>query len=211
MIVKELFDKAENGTLTYEQFQSACGDSKFVDLSEGHYVSKQKYDNELSQKDTRINELTQTLATRDSDLENLRQTLKDAGDLEALKKASKDLTDLQVKYEAETKQYQEKLSDQMYEFAVKEFANSKSFTSKAAKRDFTQAMIAKHLNIEDGMIIGAEDFVQMYSKDNADAFVVKSDPKPKFAGGTQPKKGDKPLSLSEKMRMKNENPDITFD
>ena len=42
MNVKELFDKAENGTLTYEQFLSAAGEAKFVDLSEGKYVSKQK-------------------------------------------------------------------------------------------------------------------------------------------------------------------------
>ena len=43
MTVKELFDKAEGGTLTWEQFQTAMGASKFVDLTEGHYVSKQKY------------------------------------------------------------------------------------------------------------------------------------------------------------------------
>ena len=210
MTIKELFDKAEDGTLTYKQFQDLIGDSKFVDLSEGNYVSKQKYDNELSQKDVRINELTETLATRDSDLEDLRQTLKDAGDLDALKKASKDLTDLQAKYESETKQYQEKLSKQTYEFAVKEFANGKSFSSNAAKRDFIQSMIAKGLSLENGKIIGADDFVQIYSKDNADAFVTKSEPKPKFAGGTQLKEPKK-LSLSEMMKMKNENPEVTFD
>jgi hypothetical protein len=212
MTVKELFDKAENGTLTWEQFQAAMGDAKFVDLTEGNYVSKQKYDDELSQKDTRINELTSTISTRDTDLANLQQKLKDAGDVDALKQASKDLADLQKRYEKETKDYQAQLSKQAYEFAVKEFANGKNFTSKAAKRDFTQAMLAKNLQFEDGKIIGAEDFVQMYSKDNDDAFVKPADPtpKPKFVGGTDGKKPEK-LSLSDMMRMKNENPDATFD
>lgn len=212
MTVKELFDKAENGTLTWEQFQAAMGDAKFVDLTEGNYVSKQKYDDELSQKDTRINELTSTISTRDTDLANLQQKLKDAGDVDALKQASKDLADLQKRYEKETKDYQAQLSKQAYEFAVKEFANGKNFTSKAAKRDFTQAMLAKNLQFEDGKIIGAEDFVQMYSKDNDDAFVKPADPtpKPKFVGGTDGKKSEK-LSLSDMMRMKNENPDATFD
>lgn len=210
MTVKELFDKAENGTLTWEQFQASAGDAKFVDLTEGHYVSKQKYDNEISQRDTRITDLTTTIETRNSDLATLQQTLKDAGDLESLKAASKNLADLQLKYDKETKQYQSQLSKQAYEFAVKEFANSKNFSSNAAKRDFIQSMIAKNLSLENGKIIGAEDFVEIYSKDNGDAFVVKSDPKPKFAAGIDPKKPEK-LSLSEMMKMKNENPDIKFD
>ena len=212
MTVKELFDKAENGTLTWEQFQQAMGDAKFVDLSEGKYVSRQKFDDEISQRDTRIQDLSTTITSRDTDLANLQQTLKDAGDLDALKQASKDLADLQKRYDKETKDYQAQLTRQAYEFAVKEFANGKQFTSKAAKRDFTQAMLAKNLQFEDGKIIGAEDFVQMYSKDNDDAFVKQTsqDPKPQFTQGTNPKKPEK-LSLSEMMKMKNENPDATFD
>lgn len=214
MTVKELFDKAEGGTLTWEQFEEAVksGNAKFVDLSEGHYVSKQKFEDELGQKDNTINTLNTTISTRDADLAELQQKLKDAGDLDALKNASKDLADLQKKYDKETKEYQTKLSKQAYEFAVKEFANGKSFSSNAAKRDFVQSMIAKNLNLEDGRIIGAEDFVQIYSKDNADAFVQKEDPtpKPKFATGTEAKKPEK-LSLTEMMRIKNENPDATLD
>lgn len=212
MTVKELFDKAENGTLTWEQFQQAMGEAKFVDLTEGNYVSKQKFEAEVSQRDTRITDLTNTISTRDTDLTALQQKLKDAGDLDALKQASKDLADLQKRYDKETKDYQSQLTKQAYEFAVKEFANSKNFSSKAAKRDFTNAMIAKNLQFEDGKIIGAEDFVQMYSKDNDDAFVKPSDPtpKPKFVTGTEPKKPEK-LSLSDMMKMANENPDATFD
>ena len=210
MTVKELFDKAENNTLTWEQFQSAMGEAKFVDLTEGNYVSKQKYEDELAQRDTQITDLNGKITTRDTDLATLRQTLEDAGDLEALKQASKDLADLQKQYDKETKQYQAQLSKQAYEFAVKDFANSKNFTSNAAKRDFVQSMLAKNLSIEDGRIIGAEDFVQMYAKDNSDAFVKHEDPKPQFTQGTNPKKPEK-LSLSDLMKMKNDNPDAVID
>ena len=217
MTVKELFDKAENGTLTWEQFQAAMGDAKFVDLTEGNYVSKQKYDNEIGQRDNQITTLNETITQRDTDLKNLQTTLKDAGDIEAMKKASKDLSELQKKYDKDTKAYQQQLSKQEYEFAVKEFANSKDFTSKAAKRDFVQSMLAKDLKIEEGRIIGAEDFVELYSKDNADAFVVpNNDPKsqngskPQFAGPTGPNEPKK-LTLSEMMQMKNENPDVDIN
>lgn len=210
MNVKELFDKADGGTLTYEQFVAAAGESKFVDLTEGNYVSKNKFDSEIQTRDNQITDLNNTIQTRDTDLQTLQNTLKDAGDIEALKNASKDLEDLQKKYDKETKAYQAQLSQQAYEFAVKEFANSKQFTSKAAQRDFTNAMIAKKLQFEDGKLIGAEDFVQMYAKDNDDAFVKKTEPKPQFAQSTQSKKPDKP-TLSQLMQMKNENPDTVID
>lgn len=192
MTVKELFDKAENGTLTWEQFQTAMGDAKFVDLSEGAYVSKQKYTDELAQRDTRITTLTDTISARDTDLAKLQQTLKDAGDLDALKGASKDLAELQKKYDKETRAYQTQLAKQAYEFAVKEFANSKKFTSSAAKRDFTRALLEKDLKLENDRIIGADDFVQMYQTENADAFVIEQQnndpapqPKPQFVNPTQ--------------------------
>ncbi len=189
MTVKELFDNAENGVLSWEQFQTAMGEAKFVDLSEGNYVSKQKYTDELAQRDTRITTLTDTISARDTDLANLQQTLKDAGDLDALKNASKDLSELQKKYDKETKAYQAQLSKQAYEFAVKEFANGKKFTSSAAKRDFTRAMLAKDLKLENDKIIGADDFVQMYQQENEDAFVVETpappqQPKPTFVNPT---------------------------
>lgn len=210
MTIKELFDGAENNTLTWEQFQTAMGESKFVDLTEGNYVSKQKYDSEIAQKDKNITDLNATISKRDADLKKLQDTLKDAGDLDALKQASTDLAELQKKYNDDTKAYAKQLKQQEYEFAVKDFAGSKNFTSNAAKRDFIQSMIAKGLKLEDGKIIGAEDFVELYSKDNADAFVKKEEPKPKFAQSTDPKEPKK-LTLSELMKMKNDNPDSVIN
>ena len=72
MTVKELFDKAENGTLTWEQFQAAMGTAKFVDLSEGGYVSKRKYDDDLASRDAQISKLNDTISNRDKDLAGLK-------------------------------------------------------------------------------------------------------------------------------------------
>lgn len=173
--LKSLFEKAENGTLTWEQFTQAVNASglKIGNLTDGAYVSKQKYDDELKARDTRITTLNDTITARDNDLQSLKATF-EGTDVEALKKASKDLTDLQKKYDKETKAYQEQLSKQAYEFAVKEFANTQKFTSKAAQRDFINTMLTKNLKMEEGNIIGASDFVAMYSKDNEDAFVKES-------------------------------------
>lgn len=192
MTIKELFDKAENGTLTFDQFQQLAGSAKFIDLSEGAYVSKNKYTEDLQAKDTEIEGLKTTIATRDTDLKDLKKQLKDAGtDADKLSKLSGDLEQLQGKYDVDTKALQQKLEQQAYEFAVKEFAGTKKFTSNAAKRDFINSMIAENLKLDkdnSSIIIGAEDFTTKYSNNNSDAFVVEQPtpepPKPQFVAPT---------------------------
>ncbi len=193
MNVKELFDKAENGVLSWEQFETAAKNSnaKFVDLNEGGYVSKHKYDDDIVSRDNQITTLNGTLSTRDKDLADLKDQLKNAGtDATKLSELTTQFDTLKTKYDTDTKSFKEQLRKQAYEFAVKDFANTKKFTSNAAKRDFIQSMIAKNLKIEDNRIIGADDFVNMYSEANADAFVVEQvqqpsePPKPQFVNPT---------------------------
>ena len=66
MNIKEIFDKAENGILTFDQFESLSkeGNAKFADLSEGKYVSKSKYDDDVTAKDKSITQLNDTIAQR---------------------------------------------------------------------------------------------------------------------------------------------------
>ena len=183
MNIKELFDKAENGTLTYEQFEAAAkaGNAKFTDLNEGQYVSKNKYSSDLQAKEDQIKTLNETISTRDTDLTDLKTKLEAAGaDADKLATLTNDFTALQSKYTEDTKNYEARLSKQAYEFAVREFAGGKKFSSQAAKRDFTQSMIAENLKFKDGKILGAEDFVKAYTENNADAFVTEppTDPNP---------------------------------
>jgi hypothetical protein len=189
MNLKDLFDKAEGGTLTYDQLVALAQESKakFVDLSEGKYVDKQKYDDDLSARDTRIKTLDDTIKTRDTDLGNLRQQLADAGtDADKLSKLTSDFTNLQTKYDKDTKAYEKQLKDQAYKYAVRDFANQQKFTSQAAKRDFINTMLEKNFTIENDVIVGASDFVTAYTKDNADAFVVETTPSPQAPGVDKP-------------------------
>ena len=49
MNIKDFFANAEDGKLTYEEFEKAAKEAgaKFADLSEGKYVSKAKYEDDL--------------------------------------------------------------------------------------------------------------------------------------------------------------------
>ena len=196
MNLKDLFDKAEGGVLTYDQLMAAAQESKakFVDLSEGNYVAKQKYEDDLSARDTRITTLDDTIKTRDTDLANLRSQLEAAGtDATKLATLTADFSNLQSKYDKDTKAYEKQLKDQAYRFAVRDFANQHKFTSAAAKRDFVNTMLEKNLAIENDVIVGASDFVTAYTRENADAFVVEQPPvtpppvvKPHFVDPTSP-------------------------
>lgn len=196
MTIKELFDKAENGTLTFTQFEelAKANNAKFADLSTGAYVSKDKFDNEVTSKDNQISTLNETIKSRDKDLKDLKAQLTEAGtDSEKLAELQTQFGNLQTQYKNDTDNYKSQLSKQAYEFAVKDFANSKKFSSNAAKRDFINSMIAKELKMEGDKILGADDFVTAYSTDNADAFVVEkqepeqpSQPKPQFSQSVNP-------------------------
>ena len=189
MTIKELFASAENGTLTYDQFESLVKENgiKLADLAEGKYVSKSKYESDLKAKDTelenansQIETLNGTIATRDQDLAGLQKKLEAAGkDATKIAELNETITGMQSKYDADRekydadiKDYQAKLERQAYEFAVKDFANTKKFSSQAAKRDFVQSMIARNLQMDGDKILGREDFAEKYAEENADAFYV---------------------------------------
>ena len=224
MQLKEIFDKAksENKSLTWEEFEAIAKESKakFADLSEGRYVDKQKYEDDLAKKDTEITTLNDTITTRNADLDALKTQLQDAGsDAGKLEELNSNFEALKAKYDADTAALQSKLSAQAYEFAVRDFAGKQKFSSAAARRDFERSMISKNLPMEEGAIMGADDYMKAYAKQNADAFVKPETPptgkpNPQFVGPTGGKtpEGTK-MSLSEMMKAKNENPDfvVNFD
>ena len=135
-------------------------------------------------------------------MKDLKAQLKDAGtDATKLAELETQLGDLQTQYKTDTDNYKAQLSKQAYEFAVKDFANGKKFSSNAAKRDFINSMIAKGLQMEGDKILGADDFVTSYSTDNADAFIVEEpkskepeQPKPTFTQPTSPNTNNKPTN-----------------
>ena len=222
MEMKEIFEGHE--TLTLEQFNEIATSkgAKFVDLSAGGYVSEKKFNSELASKDKQIESLNETITQRDTDLEAVKTQLAEAGnDAEKLSEVSNQLSTLQSKYDEDTKAFQTQLSQQAREFAVKEYASTKQFTSSAAKRDYIEQMLkAEDVKFnKKGQLVGMEDFDTDYATDNADAFVIETppepaapaEPKPSFAASTPGTEAPKKPTLSEMMAMKNANPDMPIN
>ena len=175
--LKELFGEE---ALTFEQLSKKVSEKglKLADLSTGNYVAKKKYTDDLESRDTQISELSCQIATRDNDLKTLKKQLEDAGNDTTVADLTEKLTKLQGDYKAAKTDYEEKLRQQARKFAVTNFANEQQFSSKAAKKTFISDMLAAELKFENDKIMGANDFLETYKKENADSFVVEKPAEP---------------------------------
>ena len=190
--LKALF---ESGALDWDTFSKAVTDKgyKLADLSQGAYVSKTKYDDDINAKTNQINDLTGQITQRNTDLQDLQAKMEAAqGDSGKLTEVTSQLTKLQEDYNKSKDKYEKQLAKQQYEFAVKEFANEQKFTSGAAKRDFIRSLTEKGLQLENGKIVGAMDYLDTYKAENTDA-IATDDPvnnKPQFVDTTKKQGGE---------------------
>ena len=196
--------------------------AKFVDLSEGQYVSRGKYDKDTGSLNQQITDLQGQISKRDTDLAGLQQQLTAAQtDAGKLADAQTALTNLQTQYDNERNQWDQKMAQQAYEYAIKSKANELKFSSAAAKKDFIREAIAAGMKMDGDTLLGYTDFLNKYKESDPGALVDEATP-PTPAPGTpaptivlpsNPTPPAHKMSLSEMMKAKNENPnmEIKFD
>ena len=176
--LKELFG---DGELSFDAFCKAVNEKgyKLADLATGKYVDKRKYEDEISAKDSAIEDLKGQIKTRNNDITDLKNKLASEGDnANKIADMTAQIEKLQGEYDLAKKDYEARIGKQSYEFAVKEFANEQKFTSNAAKKQFINEMVSENLKMKNGTIIGADDFMKVYKEANADSFVAESEPQP---------------------------------
>ena len=145
-----------------------------------------KLENAESERDTYKNKYDEDIKKRDADLEDLQKKLKNAGvDAEKLKKLETDLATLKTTYEESKGEYEKKLADQAYEFALKQKVDGLKFSSNSAKKAFIADAMKEEMKIKDGELQGFDSFVKSYKENDAGAFISeepnKQDP-PHFSG-----------------------------
>ena len=178
------------GADLYEQVKAKIDDAnanqpdklkqvRFVDLSEGNYVSKDKFDSTVGRMNQQVTDLQAQVTQRDTDLTDLQARLTAAqADATKLTEAQQALTALQSKYDTDKQSYADRLAKQSYEFAVREKANSLHFSSGSAKRAFIADAIAKEFKQDGDNLLGYEEFVNNYKQSDPSAFAVETPPEP---------------------------------
>lgn len=143
--LKKLF---ADGALTWEQFKEAVKEMKLVDLKQGEYVSKDKYDNLLTEK----NNLTTQLGDRDKQLEELKKI-----DHEGLKSRIAELETENANAKAQSeKQIHELKANNAIEMALK----SSNAKNNKAVRALLNLDIDNVKFTEDGTIEGLSELIE---------------------------------------------------
>lgn len=151
---------------------------RFADLSEGGYVSVDKYTAQTEALRTQITDLQGQITQRDADIADLNGKLTATAQNEATKltEAQNALAAMQTRYETDRQAWEQKDHERAYGFMVKEKASSLAFTSPAARRDFIREATEKQFQIDGNSLLGYDDFVTKYKADNPGAIKEPEDP-----------------------------------
>ena len=152
---------------------------RFADLSEGGYVSVDKYNSQVNSLSQQVKDLQGQLSQRDADITDLQGKLTAAqADATKLADVQTQLTGLQAKYTKDQQDWATKTAKQRKEFMVREKANDLKFTSAAAKRDFLGQAAGKDFQLDGETLMGYEDFLAKYKAENPGALVEDTPPAP---------------------------------
>lgn len=93
----------------------------------------------------------------------------------------------ETKYNADTQALRDQLAQTQYSHAAEQTVAGLKFTSESAKKAFVADLISKKLPLEDGKLLGFEDFKKGYQEADPGAFAPET-PTPTFTlGGTKAK------------------------
>lgn len=162
-----------------------------LDLGEGVKLPKSavdaimaEYGRDFQAKDAEIGTLTAErdgLRTQLDDANATIQSYKDM-DIDGIKKSA---ADWETKYNTDTQRLKDDLETAKYGFAVEKAVTGMKFSSEAARKQFVAELTAKKLPLQEGKLLGMEDFTKAYQEADPGAFVPEDDGKtPVFTRGT---------------------------
>ena len=131
---------------------------RFVDLSEGGYVSKERY----QELNTKIGDLETQLKDANSTIKSYKDL-----DIEGIKKSA---ADWEQKYNTETQKLNKQIEDDRKKFAAERFMDSQKIKSPLSRKAILQDFLAKDLEFKDGAFVGADEYMKTVKEKYPDEF-----------------------------------------
>lgn len=157
---------------------------RFADLSEGGYVSVDKFNSQVNTLSQQVKDLQGQITKRDTDITGLQDKLTAAqADATKLADVQTELSGLKSKYAQDQQEWAANVTKQRKEFMLREKANGLQFSSAAAKRDFIGQATGKDFQLDGDTLMGYEDFLTKYKAENPGA-LVEEQPKPSEGDGS---------------------------
>lgn len=200
--LKELFG---GEALTYEQLAEAAKSAKLeiVDVADGGYVRREKLDALTAARDGLAGQLAEATAQMER-FEGM--------DVDGIRAAA---DEWKAKYEAETAALKEQMAAAEYGFAVREATTGMQFTSDSARKAFTADLTAQKLPLQEGKLLGLDDFVKNYRESDPAAFMPAGGvPTLVLGGGNQSPLTDvtreqyRKMPYTERLKLKTERPEL---
>lgn len=158
-----------------------------LDLGEGAKLPKGVIDAIMAENGRDIEARNNTITTLTTERDGLKAQLDEANgtiksykdmDIEGIKARA---GEWEAKYNTDTKALKDQLSAAEYGFAVKEAVRGLKFSSESAKKAFVADLTAKGLPLQEGKLLGLEDFAKTYKESDPDAFLPENDDKTPIA------------------------------
>lgn len=158
------------------------------------------FENEIHSLKEQLEKANETIENANLEIESFKTM-----DIDGIKAKAEEWKTKYEQTEAEKSEIQNK-------YRAESFANSLQFSSNSAKKAFIQDFLNANLPIQNDTYLGAEDFVKNYRESDPGAFKVE-ETKPQVlnistTGAKLPEKSYKELSYSEKVELKQNNPDL---
>lgn len=160
---------------------------RYVDLSEGGFVSKEKYaslETESNGYKTQLGEANNTIKSyQGMDIDGIRQSVKD----------------WEKKYDDDTKELQKQLADKERTFAAERYLDGQKIKSPLSRKQILQEFLGQNMEFKDGKFTGADEYMKKVREQYPDDFEQDEPPEESerkiFTRGTS--RTYKPTSSSE--------------
>ena len=149
---------------------------RFVDLSEGGYVSKEKYgelDTEKKGIEKQLKDANTTIKSyKDMDIEKIKQSA----------------ADWETKYNEDTQKLQQQIQNDRKAFAAERYIAGQKIKSPLSRKAILQEFMSQNLEYKDGTFVGAEEYMKKVREQYPDEFEQEEEQKPEkktWVRGTQ--------------------------
>lgn len=149
---------------------------KALDIGGGAHLSDEIIEQIMSEQGKHDGELQATITTLTTERDGLKTQLSDANteiqsykdmDIEGIKQSA---ADWETKYNTDTQALKDQLKGVQYNHAVESAVSGIKFTSASAKKAFVSDLTAKGLTLQDGKLLGLDDFTKDYKESDPGAF-----------------------------------------
>ncbi len=144
---------------------------KIVNLSEGNYVGKDKFD----AKETELKNLNTQLTEANKQIESFKEM-----DIESIKKSAEDY---KLKFEQAQKEADEKVKEMQYDSDLAEYVKNLKINDDVHAENLKKMIKEKKLPFENGKLIGGDDIVNIYKEKYPSVFKAEEDI-PNFSAST---------------------------